>query len=104
MITDDDLSEVFAKVDWRVLGLLLGVNDEDLENIQQSHSSENQCQKAMIKCWTSMDWAYWSILVEALRGPVLGEDELAEDLESKHLGNERKEELNHYSLVSLLNI
>ena len=83
----DSLSEVFAKdVDWRVLGVLLGLSDSALENIQSTSSSEEDRQQEMVKCWISTECAYWSVLVDQLKGPVLNKRTLATSLAKTHLG------------------
>ena len=76
---------MFESVDWRVLGLLLGIADEKLERIQNEFgSSLVQCQQSMIKQWISTGQCYWSSLLETLKGPVLGEVALANSLDKKH--------------------
>ena len=79
------MSEVFQSVDWRVLGLLLGLTDDTLEHIQAENTSPEQCQRSMVNVWISSGQSYWSTLVEILRGPVLGEIELANTLAKKHI-------------------
>ena len=77
---------IFTDVDWRVLGLLLGLSDSTLESIQIKSSSEEQCQQSMIDQWISTGQAYWSLLVDALEGPVLGEIDLASKIVEEHFG------------------
>ena len=77
---------IFTDVDWRVLGLLVGLSDSTLESIQIKSSSEEQCQQAMIDQWISTGQAYWSLLVDALEGPVLEEIELASKIAEEHFG------------------
>ena len=77
--------QLFQSVDWKVLGLLLGLTDDTLETIQSESSTIIQCQESMIKHWISTGQSYWSVLIEALRGPVLGEVELAHTISSLHL-------------------
>ena len=67
------------------MGLMLGIHDGILESIQQSYSSSEECQHAMLKCWINSGHAYWSTLVEALRSPLLGEEEIADEITKTHL-------------------
>ncbi len=86
-----------------MLGLLLEINDNQLERIQTRHSSNSQRQEAMIIHWISTGHAYWSVLVDVLKGPVLGEIDLANSLIEKHLGMLHGRALFHYRLnVSFL--
>ena len=80
----EDLKAI-SLVEWKAVGLLLGISDGILESIQQSHSSSEECQHAMLKCWISSGQAYWSTLVEALRSPLLGEEEIADDITKRYL-------------------
>ncbi len=78
---------MFKSVDWKVLGLLLGLSDNTLERIQdESHTLEG-CRESMILHWINTGYSYWSVLVDVLKGPVLGELKLANDLMKAHLGN-----------------
>ena len=80
----EDLKTV-SIVEWKAVGLLLGIHDGILESIQQSHSSSEECQHAMLEYWISSGQAYWSTLVEALRSPLLGEEEIADAITKTHL-------------------
>ena len=64
---------------------MLGIHDGMLESIQQSDSSSEKCQHAMLQCWINTGQAYWSTLVEILRSPLLGEDEIADEITKRHL-------------------
>ena len=103
---------MFDEVDWKVLGLMLGVDDDLLEKIEKENSSEHQessgmlsrlldftqttteytedieqCQRSMLECWISTEHAYWSELVETLAGPVFQEIKVAEEISAHyHLG------------------
>ena len=78
---------MLKSVDWKVLGLLLGLSDNTLERIQdESHTLEG-CRESMILHWTKTGHSHWSVLVDVLKGPVLGELKLANDLTKTHLGN-----------------
>ncbi len=79
--------QVFQSVDWKVLGLLMGLGDDTLESIQSESFTTCMCQESMMKHWISTGQSYWCVLIEALRGPVLGEVQLAHAISSLHLGN-----------------
>ena len=81
-------SEGIVPVDWKVLGLMLGLPDNALENIQSSNSSVLDCQKAMLRLWVQLGQAYWSLLARALGGPVIDETKLSNAIIIKqNLGN-----------------
>ena len=82
--------DIFTDVDWRVLGLLLGLSDSTLESIQDSCSSPEDCQQSMIDDWISTGHAHWSVLVDVLEGPVFGETELADKIAEKHFSKSNK--------------
>ena len=77
--------QAISLVEWKAVGLMLGIHNGILETIQRSHSSSEECQHAMLKCWINSGQAYWSTLVEALRSPLLGEDEIADEITKRHL-------------------
>ena len=84
LILEEIFLRVFKAVDWKVLGLLLGLPDDTLQAIE----SDSKChQESMIQHWINTGRSYWSILIETLQGPVLGEISLANDISLLHLGN-----------------
>ena len=81
-------SDGIVPVDWKVLGLMLGLPDNALENIQSSNSSVLDCQKAMLHQWVQFGQAYWSLLARVLGGPVIDETKLSKAIIIKqNLGN-----------------
>ena len=80
----EDLKAI-SLVEWKAVGLMLGIHDGILESIQHSHSSSQECHHAMLECWINTGQAYWSTLVEALRSPLLGEEELADEITKRYL-------------------
>ena len=70
---------------WKVLGLMLGISDNVLEHIQSSHSSPEKCQQSMLEHWIKTGQAYWSVLVDTLKSPLLREDEVAEEISKTYL-------------------
>ena len=85
MCKDDDLSDVFKRVDWRILGVLLGISDSTLEDIENGGSFVEQCQQLMIEHWINSGQAYWSILIDTLKCPVLGNERLANKFAKEYL-------------------
>ena len=75
--------QAISLVEWKAVGLMLEIHDGMLESIQQSHSSSEKCQHAMLQ-WINTGQAYWSTLVEVLRSPLLGEDEIADEITKRH--------------------
>ena len=53
----EDLKAI-SLVEWKAVGLMLGIHDGILEGIQHSHSSSQECQHAMLKCWVNTGQAY----------------------------------------------
>ena len=91
-------SEGIVPVDWKVLGLMLGLPDNALENIQSSNSSVLDCQKAMLRLWVQFGQAFWSFLARVLGGPVIDETKLSMDIIIKqNLGNS----LNKYNSTDI---
>ena len=80
----EDLRAI-SLVEWKAVGLMLGIHDGILESIQHSHSSSQECQHAMLECWINTGHAYWSTLVEALRSPLLGEEDIADEITKRYL-------------------
>ena len=71
--------DMFAKIDWKVLGLLLGLSDHILQSIEKSYSTDViLCQQSIIDQWISTGQAYWSILIDTLDGPVLSMMDIAD--------------------------
>ena len=70
-------SDGFVPVDWKVLGLMLGLPDNALESIQSSNSSVLDCQRSMFHEWIQLGQAYLSVLVGVLEGAVINESEIA---------------------------
>lgn len=69
------------------MGLLLGVDDDRLEQIEKKNlSSVKSCQSAVMEAWIQTEKANWSVLVEALAGPVLGERNIAIQIAQVHSG------------------
>ena len=66
--------------------MLLGLSDSALESIQNSCLSLEDRQLKMVEQWKDTGHAYWSILLDHLKGPVLGEVGLARTLAEEHLG------------------
>ena len=91
-------SDGIVSVDWKVLGLMLGLPDSELENIQSSNSSVLDCQKAMLRMWVQLGQAYWSLLARVLGGPVIDDTKLSKAIIIKHnLGNS----LNKYNITAI---
>ena len=65
-------------VDWKVLGLILGIPQPKLQTIDLP--SVTECQRAVLKEWIESGEAYWSILLKVLAGPLFDKKQLANDI------------------------
>ena len=81
------MNEVAAKIPgkWRDVGLQLGVDQSILEGIATvSQGDTNLCYSNVFTRWknqTSTTHPYtWSILVQALKAPAVGEERLADKI------------------------
>ena len=91
---DADISDVIEVVfttktiDWKILGLLMGLSHRCLSEIDHKHKdSESNCQQTLLKEWVGTGRAYWSVLVNIIGGPVIGEKKRANDIIfSKRIG------------------
>ena len=62
-------------IDWKVLGLMLGLNDSTLDTIQSA--DDHNYEKAMLKHWIETGKAYWSVLIDVIAGHVIDERQIA---------------------------
>ena len=102
MYTENSLSDVLEATSTieitllKVMGLMFGMSDSALENIQNSHSLQEKCYQSILEYWIKTGRAYWSVLVDTLRSPLLGEDEVAEEISKDYLS---KINLNLYNIL-----
>ena len=91
MYTENNLSGVLDATSeieitsWKVMGLMFGMSDDVLENIQNSDPLPKKCYQSILEYWIKTGRAYWSVLVDTLRSPLLGEDEVAEEISTTYL-------------------
>ena len=67
---------------------MFGLSDGVLESIQNSpsSSSEEECYRGiLLNHWIKTGHAYWSILVDILKSPLLGEKDAAEEISKTYL-------------------
>ena len=83
---------MFPKVDWKVLGVLLGLPDRNLTVIDYTIDFDDDDEPtfdnhllSMIDNWIGTGRAYWYTLVDALDGPVLGMTDIAEKIANEKL-------------------
>ena len=90
--TDQDLmNEVAAKIGpkWRQVGIQLGLEHADLENIEAKHNhSQIHCKFSdVFQKWKNIpnrNPPYtWATIIRALNAPLVSECRLAEDLKEK---------------------
>ena len=89
IVVDDkqDLVNAMSTFDasWKVLGLMLNMSDSFLESIDHSISKDSPQLTAFCEYWINSGLAYWAILVDTLKSPLLGEEELADEININHL-------------------
>ncbi len=85
----DVLTELFdIRADWDTVGLALKLTDGALRAISAQHKDPKDCLRDMLRVWLNTSDASWSSLVQALRHPVVGQGNLAAELERKYLTQE----------------
>ena len=93
----DDLVCVLEEIldvsaDWYDLGLQLKVRSGTLDNIREDFSGPKHRLREMLKAWlTTGDNPSWKTLIETLRTPLVGANQLAAALETKYCPVERTE-------------
>ncbi len=94
VLTRDDIPTIFEKLrsarkNWFNLGLALGVNYYELENIQdQYQDNERRLMKAIAKRVEVTDPEYpmtWPYICECLRRPTVQRNDVAEEIEDKYV-------------------
>ena len=88
-ITESDTSDVLRATAnesrWFMLGVELHVSHATLERIKLDYRQAQECQYHMLHAWISSGNATWSKLIAALRSPVLGNLQLAQEIEVKYM-------------------
>ncbi len=85
----DVLTELFGiRADWDTVGLALKLTDGALRAIGAQYKDPKDCLRDMLRDWLNTSDASWSSLVQALRHPVVGQGNLAAELERKYLTQE----------------
>ena len=67
--------------DWSVLGLLLGLSEPDLRNINSDPVNKH---KAFVTTWLDRGSASWAILVSGLKDPLIRMNEIANKIAKDH--------------------
>ena len=96
----ESLWEVRSK--WRNLGIQLDIKVEDLEAIAaNNHQKVDECFADCIICWLrqSNPPPTWTSLINALKSPTVGFQDLAKTLERKYL--QQSSITNHDGVVKL---
>ena len=68
-----------------MLGTALKVEQHQLRRIKCNNREAQDCQNDMLYSWISTGNASWSGLVEALRSPLLDNQQLAQEIEVKYM-------------------
>ncbi len=83
------LTELFdVRVNWENIGLALELTDGTIRAIGAQYKDPKDCLRDMLRDWLNMSDASWSSLVQALRHSIVGERNLAAELERKYLTQE----------------
>ena len=76
-----------ARRRWYYIGLVLRISPGALDAIQMSEQGNpHGCLRAMIKVWLRSDYPQptWAALEKALRSPMVGFEDLADQLSRRH--------------------
>ena len=68
-----------------MLGVALNLEQHQLKRIKYDNREAQECQNDMLYSWISTGNATWSGLVEALRSPLLDNQQLAQEIEVKYM-------------------
>ena len=70
---------------WYNIGVQLEVPTFQLKNIEKKSSDSMDQLRGTLDCWMSNDSSpSWSHIVDALKAPSVGENQLAEEIEEKY--------------------
>lgn len=87
--------ELEAIQDWPVLGFLLGVRVESIEEIKRATSEISECKRKLFHYWRAENpRALWADVITAVE--KLGNIELAAKLRRKHMWNDHSESLYYF--------
>ena len=96
-LTTDDLRAVRkatwdARAMWKDIGIELDLKVTDLDTIETNHGNVNKCFSEMLTLWLKRanPPPTWSAMVEALKEPVVGFEDLAEQVETKFIHQSSK--------------
>ena len=81
----DVLTATISETRWFMLGVALNVEQHQLRRIKSANRDPQECQNDMLYSWISSGNATWSGLVEALRSPLLDNQQLAQEIEVKYM-------------------
>ncbi len=82
----DVLTELLdVRADWEDIGLSLRMAPGALRAMKVPHKEHKHCLRDMVTDWLNTSNASWSSLVDALRHPIVGQGNLAAELERKYL-------------------
>eukprot|EP00731_Ephydatia_muelleri_P005204 Em0002g1380a len=90
---NDVASIVPAK--WRAIGIQLELPSGTLDSIQQEHARKPQADQhsfeTMLNIWKQLAKTpyTWKTIIDALKAPSVGENQLGDDLEAKYIRTER---------------
>ena len=75
-----------ARTKWQNIGLGLNMKPTDLEAIGMKHKNDpGECFRELLSTWLKQANPMWATLVEALKSPTVGFEQLSETVQEKHL-------------------
>ena len=74
-----------AQAKWEFIGLGLGVDKDELDNIGETYSRNDKKLLEMLKLWLNAGKdATWKAIVQVLRKNTVGRNNLANEIEKKY--------------------
>ena len=84
--------------DWNILGLLLGLSKSDLQTVEYDYVNYRGKHMARVTKWLEGGSASWATLVNGLKDPLIGRNDIAKEIVKDHpKGNK-----NNYNNVHVL--
>ena len=81
----DILTATISETRWFMLGVALNVEQHQLRRIESRYRDPQESLNHMLYSWISSGKATWSGLVEALRSPLMNNQQLAQEIEVKYM-------------------
>ena len=74
-----------AQNKWEAIGLQLGVDEDELESIDETYKKNDKKLLEMLKKWLTADEnTTWNALVQVLRSKTVARNDIANEIEKKY--------------------